>query len=567
MAGGWRSFLGVFGWASGPVLPGLDDSWSPYAVTAEDVRLWILPPDMVRDDSSVLVDHYLKCRLQQGVLGQDTLNVEVPWDSASCTTLYGGTKLRLLGTGWEGCALELSVRGDIVFDGAITDGDEQWEGSLFPGAEYEHPGSVAKLFAVPWFTALTKCRVVRTSSGARFTATDYPKNIFRTLVLQNMVAGGSLETPTGYQQGTETRDDFGDITVAAGSTVSTGTMITFEAEEGENLYTCLLRLCNTPDTDAEKLWPTGSRSGTTVTLSCDVGRSGGSRGIGADLSSSLFVSAARGNLSAYGRKFSRTRQETHITGAGRGTAVGQRRRYKASATAIAASGVKEGWWTLPQGKTNAELDAEAGRRLFEYQDGTVTHTLGIRELPGFLWPTNWGIGDSFGVYTPRGESLAPLINNLVFECGARGPAKLEVGFGQMPPSPEAERARHGGGGAGGGGGGGANARKSGEISSWWKVVTQNGTVQADEPQDELSIKGKDTSTYIRAVTYGTDPGDADGTQEAVTIEIVGDYVASDPGVNSHMLVRLASGGSYKLVGHTVPALLLMAFVPHLLRVF
>ena len=526
-------------------------TYAANGASLDDIALWLLPPDNVRDDSAVhLNDVLTEVVFREGLLLQDTLEVTVPWGTRASTATYSGTSHQA--AEWEERSLELAVRGVLKFHGPIDDFDEDWAGSKVPGAEWTDPGSRITLVANTWFTHHMRRRYVATTDGSPYKKTDHPIDIFRDLIRTSMVIG-SVVTPTNWQQGSETRDDMGSMTIAVSADSHAGTQITFEAEFGENLYDALIRLCNTPEDDAKKLWPTQSVSGTTVTYSALVGRSGGSREIGSDLSSTVVVSAERGNLIAYKKSKSRSRKENHICALGRGGGPFQRRRFKANTSDIATSGVYEGIWPKPSGKTNEEVDQEAALRLFEYQDGTTTHEFGIVEVDGFLWPIDWGVGDNLGIYTPSAESVTPFIIGVEWRLSPPGPAEIKPMFGKPPPSPEAETASRGGM-AGGRGGGSRNARKSGEIPSWHRIPTQDGVAKADEPHDEMQYEGYDTTTYVRVKTHATDPG-ADGdanTTEIIKDEIQGDFLLSDPSPTGTVRMRNASGADIYLLATLTP---------------
>lgn len=501
------------GEAAAEVPPSIFDAQA----TLADVELWLLPPDMVADDSSARIEgEVLEIRLVKAALGQDVLTVKARWDSTVCTRTYGSTTAQA--QQWAGWGMMLYVRQELVFDGPVVASHEVWGGNKQPGLTYDDPGSHVVLTAQGWVTALLRRRVVETASGGKYSKTDTPNRIAADLIRTNCVAA-ALVTPTDWQTDAETRDDFENITVTCDVPVAAGTSTTYKADCGENLLDVLLELCNSAASDEDWLWPVATRTGTTVDFTFLRGRSGGSRGIGTDRTTAGSgmlgggpISAERGNLIGYEKVIDRSQLENHYTGTGQGRGAGMRRHYIASTSSISANGVYEGWGPVPSASDSTELAHELQRLIHERATGHVQHRVHMIEIDGAQWPTDFDIADSLPIYTPAGETLSLVAIGLVWTLVAPGPARLEVDLGKWPALIERQLGRSGGGGGGGGRGGGGRPRsKSGEsevdpddIKGFLTVTTDGDSAVADDHADTLAIIGSTTNTPANILTDGAD---------------------------------------------------------------
>lgn len=517
------------------------------AVTISDVELYLIAPGAAastRVEASVT-----EIKLVQGPLGQDVLTVKGAWDSALCTTMHSGTSAAY--QKWAGWIMSLYVRQTLVFDGPVEAWATSWAGSLKPGETWATPGSDVILTAIDWTQALCRRRVVETSTGAKYSKTDTPNRIFADLIRTNMVTG-SVITPTSWQVGTETRDDFGDITVACAVPTATGTSITYKRDCGDNLHDAIMELCNSMEDPAEWLWPVATRSGTTVTFTVLVGRSGGSRQIGTDRTTAASgmlgggaISAERGNLASYSVSGDRVTKANHYTGTGRGRGAGMRRSYAADATDIAALGVYEDWGPVASAESSAEIDVELARLMNERTAGGIVRKFGILEMPGTRWPTDFQRADTLPIYTPLGESLSEVAMGIVWTLVAPGPARVEIDLGQWPPLPERDLGRSGGGGRGGRGGGGRPRSKSPEakvdpddLLIYSYAVPQTGSsTAAANTADTIYLEGYDSEEFVRVRTFGA--SDPDTIQD----EVIADYTDLDADVTARGFIKIknASG--------------------------
>lgn len=516
------------------------------AATLADVELYLLTPGAAaayRVETAAT-----EIKLVQGPLGQDVLTIKGAWDSPLCTTTHGGQTASY--QQWAGWIVSLYVRQTLVFDGPIEAWNMTWAGSMKPGETWATPGSDVVLTAIDWTSALCRRRVVETSTGGKYSKTDTPNRIAADLVRTNMVTG-TIITPTDWQVGSETRDDFGDITVACAVPTATGTSITYKRDCGDCLHDALLELCNAMTSDTEWLWPVATRSGSTVTFTFLVGRSGGSRQIGTDRTTAASgmlgggaISAERGNLAAYSISGDRVTKANHYTGTGRGRGAGMRRSYQANTTDIGTHGVYEDWGPVASGENSDEIDREIIRLLNDRKAGGIVRKFSIIEAPGTRWPTDFQRADTLPIYTPVGESLSEVAMGVVWTLVAPGPAKIEIDLGQWPPLPERDLSRSGGGGRGGRGGGGRPRSKSGESESdpddfliYSTAVSQNGSAMANSTADTIYFEGYDSEEYLRVTTH------AESDPDYIKDEIIADYEDhdSDFGARGYIKTKDMSG--------------------------
>lgn len=492
-----------------------------------DIQLWLVSPDRA---TRYLVTDYREIDLVQGPKLQDTLTVTLSKASTACGRSASGTTA--LAGRFKGWSFDLYVRGSLVFMGPRQFFKLVWAGKRRTGATgtVSDPTAVVTITCEHFYTRLTRDRKVygNGSGGAgKFSLTDTWKNIARKLVIENCVSG-AVEPTDWDTTGSLNRATFGPAgvwTVTCPALSGSGSNV-FAADYGDNLHDTLDELCDTPAADADKLWPTISESSAGVfAIDFLVGRSGGSRAIGADKSTSVIVSPEMGNLLAYEVADDGAQAGSHWQALGKGRGSSQLKRFKADTAAIATDGLIEDSITIPNGTVNAELDNEAQRQINERAAGNTTHSLTIAETPKFLWPTDFGIKDTLSVYTPLGEatttgpSFAQLLQLLIVgvqwtKTGAQ-PPRLRLVFGRWPTSESRRQGRSGGGGSGGRGGGGRPRSKDGQsatdpddIKSYFSVATQSGDIDAEEASNYLDYRGKWNDVVLRITTSGIDTGDS-----------------------------------------------------------
>jgi len=501
-----------------------------------DSRLWLLAPD--RSLNTLLTD-WKDFSLDLGLFGAGTLTVTLHKSSLEDAT--DGTDTALdVDFGWHGTqglwSLDYYHRGTKVFSGPIQTVIKRDEGPA--GLAY------VTITAETWGPALLRRRQVRTSTGAPFTVKDDSWRDIGRKLIEEQCEVGSVVTPTGWQQNSEVRSDFGSFTVTVANASDSGTD-DYSVEVRTNLWDAVCELCNMPAADADKLWPywTESSAGT-FNFDFYVGRSGGSRAIGSDLTGTVKFATQQGSVQRFQVTHDGSATENHLVSGGQGPGTGQSTRHAADDTSITTRnlGVFEGVEDVPGGRQNYELDNELNRALAARADIT-TWTTQIVETDNQQWPADFDIMDSVTVYDARySETVSKMIVGVRLSYPAPGPYKLELVFGKMPRSELQGIARAGGGGGGGRGGGGRSRGKDGKRYVYYEISGDSGSSTAHEAQTGLVIAG-DNSGDLRAVTTAVD-ATADGTDDNLTIAVCATFVVGDPGVTHYFTLKDGSGTTY-----------------------
>jgi hypothetical protein len=527
--------------------------YADYAATIEDVELYLVAPDLV--SNTEITRQVTEINLLLGPLGQDILSIKASLSSDVCNATYGTTTA--IRDDWEDWWLMLYVRGRLKFDGPVVGPKTVWAGYTRPDEDFEHPGSHVELIAEGAFSFETRRRYVATENGGQYVNTDTPNRIFCDLVRRSMVYGSTI-TPADWQQGSETIDDLGPTSVVCAMPTAVGTPIPYVQDFGHNLQDALTELCNMPSADADKLWPRAARAGTVVGIDVLRGRSGASRQIGADHTTSsadpIEVSADRGNLLGYSRETDRTKKENHIALVGEGEGTGQRRRYRADLADIALHGIYAGFEVIDAAHTDEELDLEGDRLLFERAHGLTKEEFTVGEVQDFQWPLHFDIADSLAIVVPVGEKdgtdahdpriVETNIVGLEWSLVAPGPARTKLTLGQWPRTPERDLGRAGGGLTCGRGGGGRPRTKRGAPRTdpdahraWTRINTQFGDpLEADNLEDELDIEGRDTADYARVQSYGAND------DQVQLLVVVSPVVIGSPETTTHKLTFRGEDG-------------------------
>lgn len=543
------------------------DAW-PRAV--KDAQLLLVSPDRTAVWPVIDAD---QIKLIKGPKLQDTLQVALPRRSLACSQTASG--VTALASRFEGWSFDLYVRGILVFSGPRMKMHYSWKGRRRTDATgtLSDPTAQVVIDCESFYTRLTRDRKVYgtgagTSTGAKFSMTGSTwLAIARTLVRENMVAGSVVE-PTDWDTGGLDRATFGPAgiwSVTCPSPSGSGSA-DFAADFGDNLHDTLDELCDTPASSADQLWPTCTETSPGVWyIDFLVGRSGGSRGVGADRTQ-ILVSPELENLITYDVNDDGAQAGSHWQVAGKGSREGQLRRYKSDSGAIALHGLSEDSLTLPDGTTNAELDNEAQRQINERAAGNVTHVVGLVETPVFRWPTDFDIKDTLTIHTPLGdattaspsaaEQLQLLIIGVEWTKIGHRPPQLKLVFGRWPTVESRRQGRSGGGGSGGRGGGGRPRGKAGlpindpdEMKGYAYVLTQNGDVEAEGPNHYLKFAGRDLSAYLRAFFYGTNASSGNGgSPDLIEAELVADYTDTAPEPTGYITVKLADGKKFHAIG-------------------
>jgi len=509
-------------------------SGSITGVDADDTRLWLLNP--ARGLAQPLL-HWKDLRLDLGLYSSGTLTVTLHKDQITASYGSDGALATDFGRhGTEGLwSLDYYHRGSRVFSGPIQTVVYSREG---------HEGNAwVTVTAEQWLPALLRRRIVRTSTGAPFTVTDDTWHDIACRLVREQCDPDDVVTPTGWQQSAETRHDFGSFVVEVGADTGAGTE-DYSVEVRTNLWDAVCELCNMPASDDDKLWPTITESpAATFTVDFAVGRSGGSRGIGTDHTATVVFATPRRTLPRFEMVHDGGATENHLVSGGEGAGTAQSTRHAADGTSITTRnlGIYEGVYDVPGGRDNAVLDNELRMQLYRVKDQT-TWTAQVVETATVLWPTSFDLKDSVTVYDEYyGETVSDMVLGVRLSYPAPGPYKLELTFGQPERNVLRDMARAGGGGGGGRGGGGSGRGKDGSRDVYTHIDCTSGTVNAHEANTGLDLVGS-VGTEVRVTTTATDSAN-DGTDDKVTIGVVGTFVDTGQAANGYVEIADASGGA------------------------
>lgn len=510
-----------------------------------DSRLWLLDCDRALVQ---LVTDWKDFSLDLGLFGAGTLTVTLHKDSITGTNDGEGAVATNFGwTGTKGLmSLDYYHRGTKVFSGPIQTVVKQHEGP--EGTAY------VTVTAETWGPALLRRRQVRTTTGAPFTVVnDSWRDIGRKLI-EEQCENGSIVTPTGWQQNSETRDDFGSFTVTVANKGDSGTE-DYTCPVRTNLWDAVCELCNIPATDAEKLWVywTESSAGT-FNFDFYVGRSGGSRAIGTDKTGTVIFASQRGEVERWELTLDGAATENHLVSGGDGPGAGQSVRHAANDTSITTRnlGVYEGVEDVPGGRQSYEMDNELRRALGDRAD-IRTWQAAITETAAQTWPSSFGITDSVTIYDAHyAETVSDMIVGVKLSYPAPGPYKLDLVFGKMPRNELKGVARSGGGGGGGRGGGGKSKNKDGTRYVYDHFTGTAGSATAHEAQTGIGFTGT-VGTELRAITTASDTS-TDGADDGLVISLEGDYISGtgQAATGYVKLINSAGGNFWALVTNVDP---------------
>jgi len=522
-------------------------------VTSGDTRLILLDP--ARAVAAYVVD-FRNIELDVGLFAQSVLTVDVHKSSKAATVSYNGTTALAQdwgvagGAGTDGTwSLDFYVRSARVFSGPV-----QIVTKDRPGFEGE---SYVTLVCESWFPALMRRRLVLSDTNAQYTHTDAWDDIFRDLISSNCLAGTEPSSGEQRQAYPADREDFGTFTVAVQADTGTATSATYVTDPGNNLLDSLLEVCTSAASTDDYLWPTVTESPAgTFTIGCTVGRTGGSRAIGTDLSASVIFSTALDNVPSFKKESDGTTvmNVARVTADGIGTQ--QRVRFLEDTASTTAWGVYEDGLNIAHGETADECDQEAARLLHERKEGWTRWEAEIVEASGLEWPGDFDVADTVVVDDRTwGETVTGMIIGIKYSLPAPGPSHIKLIFGHMPRNSARDIGRSGGGGGGGRGGGGRPRAKSGsagsDLNAWQTIDVEGATsLVCDQSQDSLGYSGESGSTFVEVemAAHASDPGAGDGTKELVRWVVVGHPTESDPGgADAYIPIRGSDGNTYRLL--------------------
>lgn len=407
--------------------------------------------DPSRTLSAICTD-FLSFKANIGVLGQATLEVVIPRRSACWTNTYSGSSARA--DRWLNWSFDFYWRGAKVFSGPVAN------------AKVEHNGQEASAYAtltcITWFQWLMGGRTIETNGNSPYTKTATPwDNIFKDLIRTQCVAA-SITKPTGFPAGIA-RGNFGPFTVAVSADTSSASAADWKIEQNKPLLDTLVDLCVSPAATTDHLWPTTTESPAgTFTFGCLVGRTGGSRAIGADLTASIFVSGTRGSIAAGVAEYDHEALASCWKLSGKGRAANQGFNYVTDTTVYGKIGDREDALTVRTAGTAAERQAEARRMawLSNWENGRRVEFV-LTESDALRYGVDFSVADSITVYDHvLEETSTQMITLAEISMVAPGPPHVKLGFGKMPRNETREATRSGGGGGGGGRSGGGRPKET-----------------------------------------------------------------------------------------------------------
>jgi len=263
----------------------------------------------------------------------------------------------------------------------------------------------------------------------------------------------------------------------------------------------------------------------------------------------VIFSSVRGELASFDSERSADLIENHLVSGGAGPGAGQSVRHAANDASITTRnlGVREGVWDVPGGRSNAEMDAELDRALYEHAD-MKTWKLCILETDSQYWPTHFDIRDTVAAYNHVFvETVSAMIIGVDLNYPAGGPWTLTLTFGTVPSNEMHGVARAGGGGGGGRGGGGRSRNHDGIRYVYDHILWGDVQLDAHETQTGLDVDPAETGTYLRAILSGTDET-ADGTDDTATIDLQATVTEVVVDENAYIVVKIDNGGTIKLTG-------------------
>jgi hypothetical protein len=513
--------------------------------TRDDCRLWLM--SAARTPIKLLL-HWKDLSVDLGLFGAGTLTVTLHKDQLAGLS-NGADDVLLTDFGWTGtvglCSIDYYQRGTRVFSGPIQ--------TVVCNRDGNEGNAWVSLTCETWGPALLRRRQVRTELGNPWTDSSESWHDIGIRLIAEQSKVGTVVTPTGWQQNSEVRSDFGAFTVTTGAETGSGSE-TFTVENRTNLWDAVCELCNTPASDANKLWPTWTESpAATFTFDFVSGRTGGSRAIGSDKTATVVFASPRRTVPSFSMTRDGAATGNHLVSGGKGPGTGQSTRHAADDTTITTRnlGVYEDAYDVPGGRVNAELDAELVRALQERKSVT-TWTAKVVESTGNVWPTDFGICDSVTIYDEAfRQTVANMIIGIKLTYPAPGPYVLELIFGQPPRNDLRNMARSGGGGGGGRGGGGRSKNHDGTRYVYDHVDGNSGTCTAHEAQTGLDIIGVAQSTDVRAYVTCSDEL-ADGTDDETLIEIVGDFFLGGLTQTGYVTIKTTTGSTIRLHATLAP---------------
>ncbi len=530
-----------------------------YPLTEGDTRIVLLNP--ARQAVAIITDQ-LHYKASPRIFDQSVFEITVPHTSQVWTKEYSGaTAASVL---WMGWSFDYYFRGVKKFSGPVASGSIEESGAL---ARDGRPVAFATLQCCSWLVWFLGGRTVQTGDGGHYDVTNEPwDDMMREIVRLN--ATTAFITPPGYPA--EDRDDFGPFTLTVEADTSTAVDGSFKLQTGKSLLDNVAELASHPeDLETDGLWPYVIETSTTGTFEFKVlvGRGGGSRGIGADKTATVYVSPFLGTVRNAKLDFNHAHLVTTASATGKGRAVNRARTWVNNPALVDLIGVREEEVNLPASTVGDafEREAEAQRLLAEAnEDTTRTYIFQVSETSNMRYGVDYSEKDSItAVFGSTGEALEKMVIGADIEQTSPGTATVALVFGRYPANPTRDAQRSGGGGRGGGrrnggkprDGDGQSETDPDDIVGYGHFLTQSGDTDAEGVSHYAKFQGKITATAVRAKVTGTNDGasDSPSNPDLIEIAIEGDYTAGVQVDDGYVVFKLANGNYVRLLAKSTGA--------------
>jgi len=505
-----------------------------------DTRIWLCDPG---HNLNTLVWDFEAASIDDLVHSLGTITVTAKADSNMCLASYNGSTAGETDFGWNGTdgfwSLRYYHRGVKKVAGPIV--------SVVKHRDGQQAKVTITAESAPG--ALLRRRQVRTELGNPWTATDGRGDLCRQLGRTNCETG-SVVTPTGWQESTETRDDFGVWSVTFAADDETGSE-EYTCENRKNLLDAILECANTGASDAERQWMTWTEpSAGTCHIDFEARNA-----VGSSYTDSIVFSSARGNMPRYSKTIDGAGFENHLVSGAKGAGQRQSTHHKADTASILTSnhGVFEGVYDVPAGMDAAEVTNELERRLWELRDGITTIDFTILEQDGSRYAEDWDAGDTFTAFDKEfGESHSEQCIGVRIVYDSPGPHyTISPILGQFPRNELRQVARAGGGGGGGRGGGGRSRNPDGSRFLYYKFSGDSGDAEAHELDTEMNTIGENTTEVVRCNVVYTDTSTEGNPDEGIWY-VEGPFEESDVTVSGYVAMNKIGGGTvYLLAADTI----------------
>lgn len=452
----------------------------------------------------------------------------------------------------SGYRFRIWYRGTEFFDGVCVvceDEDAEDRGSSLDDIPVN-----LNITCISWVDWFLSGRMVMGSGANRYEpSADKADDVLKAMWRANFATGGV--TPSQYTSGVYDPESGGTFTVSRAN-IGNGWTIAVAADANAHPTTVTHRWDHGRSVADESrefarlygIGITGSWSGTTFTLGTDYPATG------TDLTATIKFDRERGGLRRFSRSVDRLQQSNVCETRGQKRRTTQVRKYAGNETSYDDVGLRE---TGEVWRSANNQDATNNSNFIMRQEAgaKTTYNAEIAEFDGGCYG-DFFLSDKVYIYdSKRVIGISDWITGLDLSFVAPGPPELKILMGREPVNADKASRRSGGGGGGSGRGGGAGKNADGEsdtdpddIKSYAYCLTQSGDNDAESHSHYLKLQGKDTATYVRARTTGTDNASSDGAgnPDIVEFEIIGDFAEGSYAGTHYGKIKDAGGGVWRV---------------------